>query len=145
MAIEANIQKLGRQEGRIRELENKIASDKKVFATERDAVKTEKAYILKVNGEIDMKRTQLEEKQIQVAGEVEKLEGKKKEIALSEQQLADKIKQYAGIEQKLKDLAYRESLMEKEKVIDRERKEMLDIREGKISETEARLKRIASG
>lgn len=113
-------------------LEVNLQQQKMEIAKEREYIHQQRFLNEGKEKELIRKQTFAEER-------IKTFETRKEEIAALERGLQTKIALGQEIDRKLEELEHRELLIKKEIAIDRERKEMLTIREQKITQTEQRL------
>lgn len=118
--------------GEVNKTQTQISQDKESALKER-------AYAQKLMAQSEAKLREVEAKKEELKGQEEKLEVERQEVKRSKEEAQLIIFKAEGIEEKLRELNYQQQLVEKEKAIDRERKEMLDIREEKIARRENQL------
>lgn len=111
---------------------------------EKNAIGFEKASLGKRSGEVEMKIQSLKSLQSQMEEKNKQLAEKEAEIKTLSEQLEVKIKTAGSVDEMVQELKYQRALLEKEKGVDRERREMLDMREKKIKDREEQLQKMAS-
>lgn len=156
-SLELEAKKLNQQEDfivaertRLTERENKAKIARVAVDRDKELIIGQRKWIDNAGLELKAKEATLEKRKQLLSSEWGSLETQKKElnereieIAAQQKKLDEKIEKSKEIDTKLEDIGHRETMLLKEKEIDKERKAMLDIRESKIVQKEARLQKIA--
>ena len=114
-------------------------TEKQAFKKEKETFESEKQFLVKQSAQNKVNEAANIKAKNELEVENRELDKKREEIAKQDAELGIKIKQYQGLEEQKQDIEAKIALMEQEKVIDRERKTLLDIRENKINERAKRL------
>lgn len=117
------------------------------FAQEKVDISESKRYIKKKLDEIALKEKNIEtewRKITEAQSVIEELEVKENDLKQKEVQLAEKEGQLKEIDVKLSDIKRREDAIEKEKVVDRERKKLILEQEAALQHERERLQRLAT-
>lgn len=114
--------------------ENKLRDDREQLEKDREELN-------RFSGRFAVREKQIIEKEGEISKQLEGLENLKKELAKRELTMVDNEEERARLEIDKRDFEVIRSKVEKERLIARDRKEMLDERERKISVKEELLKR----
>lgn len=112
--------------------------------TEKTSILEEKAFIQKAMAQKERETQVLEVKQKRLDDDRVILESERAELKRAKDSANLVIIKAQGVEEELRRIAYERQLIEKEKAMDHERKEMLDIREQRIVQTEDRLRKLSN-
>lgn len=99
-------------------------------------------WIKKANAEIKTRETYIQARLEELKKKESDIKLKRDELIKRAENINKKIEQYKELDALDKDLKQRESIIEKEKILDHERKQILDLRENKIKSLEQELQRI---
>jgi hypothetical protein len=128
---------------RLRTREAQLDGKEKGIKIMEEHQKEEKEFLDRTRAEQNIREEHIKE-------ETKKLEGKRLELAtqssnldIQKKQVEELIGKYAGLKDKENELVGREAILTKEKTIDNERKQILDIREKKNKDEQERLQRIS--
>jgi len=134
----------------------KQQSELKSLEEVRKQVEMEKAFLVKIRDNQTRKEEELkkredthklfvdEENRLSEQRKIEEDEFLRKQLKAQKmlEELEKKRKDITIMEERIKDLELREKMVEKEKEVDRERKELLNAREKQITQQEERIKRL---
>lgn len=133
---------------KLREREKKLDGRESQLKGREDEVKANNELLGKKLVEIEQKESiisKLDDLREQIRKDREELDAKRAENDKKVEELAKKIKDYDFLVEKEKEIEHREALMAKETLLDRSRKEDLDIWEESLKKEASRLQKIASG
>lgn len=145
VSIEKREQELKALDQQAHEEIAKAAAVKKEQEAREQHIREEKAYIIKVGMEQKAKEKRLadlgteEQKDKMRKEELEKV---KVQLSEDTQKLEELKKSYSYLQALSDDLKKQQAIIDREKTIDKERKEILDAREKRIAQTEERLKKF---
>ena len=122
-----------------------IQAEKEQLKIDKETVLKEKALVQKLIAQKEAGEHVLTVQRQQLEKDKQEFEEKKLELLKLQEEAEFMVTKAHDIEEELRKVAYERQLVEKEKSIDRERKEMLDIRERRIEQTEAHLRRVSNG
>lgn len=126
-------------EHRVRDLEKSIDMKLASLHTREVRLEEEKMAVKKMNEEITRKRESIQRTANEAETTIQEAEEKKKELQIQEKGIDQKIRELKTLIAKDEEFSVERRLIEKEKVVDRQRKELLDIREEKIHNRETQL------
>jgi len=132
---------------KLREREKKLDERESGLVKREDALKENTESLAKKLEEINQKEEviiKLGDIKEEIRKKREDLDIKKAENEKKIEELDKKIKDYDFLADKEKEIEHRETLMAKETLLDRDRKEKLDIRENQLKTEAERLQKIAS-
>jgi hypothetical protein len=128
------------------ERQNKLKLQEETNTFEKRKLEMEKSFLATVRDQQKVKDEELkilDVKRLNLNKDQEEFNKKKEEFDKKSLELEGKIKQYEFLEVKFADLEKREKMIEREKLIDKERKEFLDKRDENIKLKEQKLQRLA--
>lgn len=118
-------------------------SEQEALKKEKDTLEGEKQFIVRQSAQIKVNEEANTRLKSQLEIENRELDKKREEILQQDKTLTEKIKQYAGLEEQKRDIDAKIALNEQEKVIDRERKALLDAREKRLGEREEYVNKLS--
>jgi hypothetical protein len=120
--------KLQRKEEELKKIEQKTSE--------------EKFYVLKLSGELDKKREELEKREKEAQIIIKQGENNLKILSDKEKIIDEKRKALVVDEEKIRDMALKEKLLDREKAMIEERKKTLDFKEKELNLKAERLQRM---
>jgi hypothetical protein len=130
----------------IRDKEQTLEAKKRAHEQDVEKVKEERAFVVRANREVVQRELAVKGKEAQLP-DIKKMELEAEErikaARREEDRIEEKKKELAELEAKSESLIAQQAAVDKEKAMDRQRKQILDLREEKISKEEARIRRLS--
>lgn len=145
-SIVALTAQLDDRERQLRDFEKSLYIKERQYDEKLTKFTEEKQYVARYLKQVKEKELALEQREAQLP-DIKKMEmeaqSRIKDARAAEDRLEQRKREFADIEQRVAALTDMKAALDRERTIDRERKQILDIREEKIRREEARLKRLS--